>query len=489
MEMETILDELSIARNEAIENNDLETFFEKSIIMEDMFMESAFSNFMVTNFQDAHALYSAANQLNKESYELLKKTVNSDDNKKNENESYYGDISEKFEFLEKEIILSHAFSNFSLGQANKAQRNPGGAIEFFREAKKSFDLFHEKSNDIFINVLSDYSEANIIISEGLEELLRGDFGNAKSAFLRAKIQFENMLEESIPSYMNNDIENEEEYENFQTFISMDQKSCEIYYYLSDSKDQFNQGNFNLAQEQSEKLCNIFTQSIEPFLDEFPKSIKNMQLGEYHSHLGHKYLAEGEVNKEKEQWDESLDCYKKAKYEWEKGANFYLKSGSPQARMLQESLLNLSSNTISGYVRQCKKERELKTKIKDLENEMNDLRQSLAEAIKPAGVTVNNTQEMVSTVEQNVQIIQTIETKVSKNIKKLLSQLKKSNIEKEESDKIKKMANKVLNSNKHGHQFLEQAKKFTKDITKIVENLGEKAKPFLPIISALALLLL
>ena len=491
MEIDAKAEELIKAIEEAEESDDSDKFHEKMEELEGLYMNHAFNGLRSLDYSSASEYFAKASEVAKGLYEHYKMFSNSLDKGEYDDKTANDAIVEMLKPFEEAIYFTQGYAHFSLGQANKISRNPGDAIENFKEAKRIFGLLHEKTNEGLFKFLSDYTHANEIVSEALEYFIRGNYNNAKSVFQRAKIYMENILEE-IPDYIKKEKkskkEYEKEYESLKSPITIDYRGCEVLYYLSDSKDQFAKGNFALALEKSEKLCDIFHHTIEPTLDTLPKPLRNLHLGDYYNFSGHKYLAEGELFREQDKWDDSLECYKKAKGEWETGADFYLRSGLPQAIALQEFLINYSSSTIEVYIRQCKKERELKSKIKDLENEMNTLQQSLTEAIKPAGVTVNTTQEMVSTVEQNVQIIQTIENGVRQNIEKLLEQLDNLPIDTSKKDEITNKANDVLNSKEHGHQFLERAKKFTKDVSEITKNLGEIAKPILPFVSALSLLL-
>lgn len=480
MGIEAKVEELIKAIKEAEEREDWDEWLEKARELRILYISQAFDCLGSIDFSSASEYFAAANKVDNELYNKYNMVLDSLDKEKEKDE--YDTIVEVLEFLDENINLLQAYVNFSLGQANKQSRNPGVAIENFIEAKGIFNLLHEKTEEDIYKFLSDYSHANEIISEALEYFIRGNYSHAKALFQRAKIYIGNILEETLPKL------EEMECENLKHLLTIDYRSCEIWYYFSDSKDELAKGNFSIAREQSKKLCDIFHQAIEPTLDTLPKTLGNLYLGEYYNFSGNKYLAEGELFRVQEKWDDSIESYKKAKDEWEKGADFYLKSGTPQAIATQETLINYSSFIIEVYIRNCKKERELKSMIKDLENQMNDLQRSLTEAIKFGGVTVNTNQEMVSTVEQNVQIIQTIENGVRQNIEKLLEQLNNLPIDRSKKDEIANKANNVLNSREHGHQFLEQTKKFTEDVHEIIENLGEIAKPILPFVSALSLLL-
>ena len=474
------------AIEQAKAREDWPKFFEKIEELGEVYMDYAFTCAGSLDFSSAYNYFTLANQSFKEFYENHKMVLSSLDREKEENKSVRDGIIERFNDLEKSIDLSQGYAFFSLGQVYKSKRNPGDAVENFKEAKEIFDLLYQKTNEGIYKFLSDCSHANKVISEAFESFIRGNVNNAKSGFQRAKIFMKKILD-TLPNYIKGS-ESEKEWEYVKYHLSKDYKDCEICYYHSDAMDQFDKGNFSLSLEQYEKACKILSETIESTPDNIPKQIENSQLGQYHVFLCEKYIVEGELFREEEKWDQSLECYKKAKDELEKGAEFYLISDLRDAVAVQEALINKSSQISEVYIRQCKKERELKNKIKKLEDERNALPQSLIDAIKPAGVTVNTTQEMVLTVEQNVQFIQLIEDNVKQNIKELVEHLDDLDVDKSKKDEIKTKANDLLKTGEHGLQFLGQAKKFTKEVIEFTKNLGEIAKPILPFVKALSLLL-
>lgn len=487
MEIAAKIEELTKAKEgikaEAESSGDWDNYFKKMQELSNISIIYAFDCVNSLDFSSAYNYFAFTNEIEKELYNYNEQNLNNLDKEKDENKSIYETIKKSLEEIGDLINLTQGYANFSLGQLNRINRNPGNAIENFKEAKEIFDLIYEKKNESIFKFLSDYSHAMGIFSEGLEDFYRLNFNNAKKPFQRAKISFQNISEE-----LSNIKEIEEQYAKIVDLLTNDITSCEQLYLFSDYKDQFDKGNFSLAREQAEKLCNIFHKTIEATSkDSFSKPQLNVRLGDYHFYFGYKYLAEGELFREQEKWDDSLKSYKNAKDEWENSADFYLKSGIPQAIAMQETVIN-SSSIVDVYIRQCKKERELKSELKKLENELNNLQRSLTEAIKPSGVVINSNQEMVSTVEQNVQIIQTIENNIRQNIEKIVEQLPNLPLDTGKREEIKNKANDILNSKEHGNQFIEKAKKFTQDISEITKNLGEIAKPILPFISALALLL-
>ena len=471
------VEELKKAIEEAQASADIDKWMAKRAELVTAYMNIGSACLGSLDFMSAHKYFVLANEVISESLERGRMLLDSLEETKDE-ALKQGKIliKEGLESMETGLNLSKGFSNFCLGMANKLNRNPGGAIENFVEAKKGFDIAYQKTDDGRYRYLSDYSNALQIFSKASEDLIRGNFSNAKSSFQRAKISFENILEE-LPDYFK-EAQEKEELQRIQSAVKNDCANCETSYYLADAKDLFNKGNFPIAIKQYDKLCEIYSEIITAYSDSLPKPAQNLQKGDYHNSSGFKYLAEGELFREQEKYDRALESYGKARSEWEKAATLYLKSGIPQANAMQETMINLFPIT-EIHIRECKKERKLTNKIKTLENEMNALVKSLAKS----GFEVHNIQEMKSTVEQNVQVIQSIENGVRRDIEKLVEQLDELPIEENKKDEIKDKAIEVINSTEHGQKFLERAKRFYKDASETLRNLGEKAKPILPFVTA------
>ena len=475
------------AIEESSERGDLEQYFSKMRELQDLYTDQATEYLTSLNFMAASEVFKLSNEVISTMRERYIKLLDSLDEGQNDYGDLHREMTETIESCEADAYFTAGFANFSLGQANKVNRNPGDAIEYFELAGKNFMYAYQKNNVGIHKILADYSNAVAIMSKAFENYFRNDFNTAKTLFKQAKIRMERVLE-VIEEYAESNSKDAEVYENFGAIFGIDYRQCEILYYFSDYKDEFSKGNYTNAFDQAKKLCDIFDQKIRPSLEALPKPAACANLADYHNYCAHKYWAEGEILREKEKWDESMDCYKKAKDEWENSGDMYLRSGLPQGPAMQEQLMNYASEIMGVSVRQCRRERELKTRIKDLEEEIDKWKQSLTDAVKPAGIKISNRVEAVTTVQQNIQLIQALENNVRGKIGELVTQLDKSDIGEDQKNEIKKKANEVLRSEEHGHTFLERVRKFTGDVSEIVKNIGAIAKPIAPFITALSLLL-
>lgn len=487
-------DELSREIERAIETDNEELYISKSSELRDLYKDTALKYFESLDFPKASQYFNEAHELGNELSDHFKKSLDSLDPDKKKDGKCKATLENLLEKTEDDVYLAYGYYNLSLGLTNKMSRNSKLAVENFKKAQQGFaELFNRTEIGVH-KIRSDYSKAMVVITEAAGDLITASFFDAKKKFQRAKIFLEDILENILTHYLEEEKDEvmKKEYEKYKTLLTIDCLGCGVIYYFSDSRDQYNKGNFSVSKEQAEKTCKLYYQSIESNLDSIPSKLRNIYrniyLGEYHNYCGFKFLAEAQYLRENQAWDESLKCCRKAKEEWEKCVDFYLKSGIPQASAIQEHVMSQATIATESCIRQIQRERELIIQIENLKTEMNKLQHSLTEAIKPTGVTVNNMTEMVSTVEQNVQVVQKIENGVRTNIERLIDELDATSLNQDDKNKIEKGARDLLKTEEHGFKFLDRAKKFTKDVNEIVKNVGDIAKPITSILSALSLFL-
>lgn len=463
MELESNkIEELTKAIEEAKASGDFDTLYVKSDKLADVLMAYGSSSMELLDFQSAYNYFSLANKMLTELYETLK---TKEITKKDLNE------------LKMSIGLSQGFIYFSLGQIQNLNRNPGNAIENFKEAKNIFDLLCEKIDDPkevkFMEFMSSYSSVLEFSSDACENVFRRNFSSAKAKFQRAMILVEDII---------NNPSDPELIENLGYRLSSEHKNLEVGYLFSDYSDQFSRGNFSIALDQCNKLCDISQDLIDTAPDDISDPLKNLNIGIYHEFLGYKYLAEGELFRKNKRWSDAIENYKKSKKEWDKGAYSYLRSGLPQALAKQELLINQSTQVLDFYIPLCEKDKQI--------HEFKGLEQSVENATKPLNINVDvtNHQEVELTLKQHFEFVQSIENNVRQNIEDLVNHLDSVDMDKSKKENIKNKANEVLRSKEDSISFLKKAKEFTKHVREITENLGEIAKPILPFVGPLLLLL-
>lgn len=400
-------------------------------------------------------------------------------------------VSEKLKTLYQEnelkLLVVFAYSHFSTAMLYNINRNPALAASYFEKAEESFNILADQTDSVGHVVFSKYCNALKYFCEGLECFFRAGFSNARTKCQQAKILLGKIIETDLEQ-----LKGKEEYMDFYniavSLFGSDYQTIKSYYFISEAKYQFNNRNFKSAAKQFMNVVNEFDFSLNNYLNSINNEIiVNMTKGEYHHYMGWKILAEAEVYRESESWEKAFDNYEVVKNEWEEASSFYLSSGHPSAFALQETVLNESS-IIDVYQAVCENEKQLKGKISALQTEIDELKDKLFNAIKPMGIIVNNTQDVVNSLEQNTQFIQNIEKNAREGIKELLEVLKASGLDEISKKKIESEGAALLESKDKGHKFLEKAKSFTKDVGDIVKNVGDIASPLLSAYKFLALLM-
>jgi len=482
---EELFNQLEAEINLAYEKNQPFEICIKLSAFVDLYLDIAFSQMKAMNYSDATVNFTSAqeNAITFKNYfqEILNAKSFEDDSEE------LKQLKELNQGIETKMLTSIAYSHYCLALFNNINRNPGLAASYFEKAEKSFTDLAAKTEDITNNIFADYCSALKFYAEALEDFFRASFANAKTKCQRAKILLEKVIEKDLEA-----LKEKEEYKDFynQTInlFRSDYQAIKSYYYISDAKYQFNNRNFKNAAKQFSNVVAEFDLSLKNYLNTSGnEALINVTSGEYYNYLGWKLLAEAEVYRESEEWENAFNTYDLVKKQWEDASGYYLLSEFPGVAALQEALLNASS-TIDVYQAVCENEKQLKGKIADLQNEINALKDKLYNAIKPMGVTINNTQDVVTTVEQNAQFIQNIENNARQGVEEFLELLKKSGLDETLKKKIELNGTEVLQSTEKGPKFLEKVKTFTKDVAEVIKNVGDIAAPLIPAFKFLSMLI-
>lgn len=462
----------------AANSNQVETLLEKCLEKSDLLYNAGIANVQGMAFLEASENFAAVNNLHVE-IEKYKTALKEEGAL---NETYEG----LFIQLKEYNLMCLAYYFFSMAQFNNQSRNPGIAAGYFDKAKSAFLDAHQFTGQTVWKILSTYCSGMQLFAEAMEDFYRANFSSAKTKCQRSYL----ILQDIINNHLNNVVDSgldEAQQTDIRNSFKSDYQTIKSYYYVCDAKTQFNNRNFKNAAKQFAHVAEEMNVTIENYHHSLPEPVKSLWQGEYNNYLGWKYLSEAELAREQADWGLAFTNYEEVRNRWELSSSFYVQSKLPQGVALQEYILNQALN-IDVYQTQCEKEQELNEKVAKLENQINDLQERIGNAIKPMGVTINNTQEVVTTVEQNAQFIQNIEYKAKENIKELLEALKNSAIDEPVKKQIEKDGNEVLNSAEKGPKFFDKVKKFTKDTAEVVKNVGEIATPIVAAIKALSLLL-
>lgn len=484
---------LTTESKEAEKNEDWDTYYTKivEIANNKNNLGNIYLNFGASigdnlDYLNAGNLFRMANTMNVSAQESLNNIIHKIN--KTENEKLYGKITKLSKKIDEHIIGSEAYYNFSLGQEYRFSSRSTNAKEHFKKAKNKFNIMYEKTGDCINDILSHVSDNLIIVSDALGNFNRGNYSEAKMLYQRAMIKSQVLKDEILPGYFSDGELKKKDYEFYIKLQVIDSASVEIRYYLSYAEEQLKSKNYNHAIDQFNKLLNIYQEEIEPNLDFFPKNHKFLHMGDKQCYISRKYFAQSELLRDQEKWDESIKFYNKASEELNKASGYYLKSGLPQATIIQESIERTSIELIETSINQCLKEKELNKKINRLEKDKKELWERITKSLESGGVTVNTKNEVIATLSQNVDIINKFENRVRDNVKNIVKELDKSESDNIELKDIKDKAVDIIQSTEHGYQFIEKVKKFITYLDEKAKILEENAKPFLPLLNAIKLLL-
>lgn len=475
-----MLEEATKARDEG----NLEYYIDLMFKVENFYLEQARVLINQARFLDASALFIEAEAVNYEMKAYLQEILDILSSNGSEDQELKESIEQLKNLVSTNAEFEEAFSYFLKGQDYKLNRNPGTACDYFKQAHELFETLGSEHNKKVYNLYADYSKAMEKGSSGLESMMLGNFNAAKASFQHAQLLFGEVEEELPP--LDDNLEDQFLYQVLHQSLPIDINGCEILYCLADARDQLSHGNYSEAAKQFSVLADLYQQNIQNMEGTMiSEAIMHFSVGDYYNFLGYSYLAEGEALREQERWDEALQRYAEVKDIWKKGAAAYLKSGHPQGLANQEFFINEISKLSELYVKRCKEDKDQKTQIQELKNQI----QTMIDSMSKSGFTVNNVNEVNSIIKQNVEIVQKLETNIKESIKAdLLSGLDGIPLPNEKREHIRNEANKLITSNKKGNEFMEDVKVFTDDLKNIISNVGDIAKPLMPFVKAISLLI-
>jgi hypothetical protein len=198
-------------------------------------------------------------------------------------------------------------------------------------------------------------------------------------------------------------------------------------------------------------------------------------------------AEAEVGLEAERWDQASQHATRAQDYLNEAAAHSLRMNSPLARPLQERYLNDSFNYGIQFRRRLEREREAKIQLSRLRSEIKDLYDSLRAALAPAGITVTNQAEVVSSVTQQVDIVNQLEVGIRENLAALPTALEASNLPPGEAQQLATEASELAASTDSGESFFSRVGRFASRLASAAEKVGEVTGPVIAILQALQVL--
>ncbi|MFJ6951886.1 hypothetical protein [Micromonospora aurantiaca (nom. illeg.)] len=195
----------------------------------------------------------------------------------------------------------------------------------------------------------------------------------------------------------------------------------------------------------------------------------------------------EVALEREDWPECEDLIRSTQRFYESASAAVLRSDLPMAKSLQEKYLNAGFAVGVQLRRRLERERANCKRIQSLEAEVKELYASVRRALGSSGVVVNNATEMVSSVQQHVELTTHIEANLRAALRGVSDDLPHSDADPATIAALAAEARELANSQESGPKFLERVKKYGEKVKDLAVLTGQTAGPLVELLKALSVI--
>jgi len=371
-----------------------------------------------------------------------------------------------------------ALFHLATGQLLKATRNPGLAVRHFEEAGR---LFRDKGPvpEQLTGFMADHCQALGRLCEGLEHIFRGGYANAKAAFQKAEVQINSVASTALPCLVEAGLFTEAEASSTRRLLAMDAAVCQLYFIYAEMLSQFSSKDYSGAARSAEQIRQHFEKSFTPNMESLDQARRGMVLGEYKTidALGH--ICEGERSREQKEWSQAQEQYELAKRTWVESGEAYLSTGVDQAIASQEAAINMSSLLPQSYMRACEREHGLDEQLATLRRQQDEVMLALSQR----GVIVNTYAEATASVEQHLELVQSLELSARGLLDQLQNLIERAGLPAGVAAEAKAAAAELSRSK--GARFFEKLRAFCQKTATTLKPLGEVAKPILEVLKLLA----
>ena len=260
-----------------------------------------------------------------------------------------------------------------------------------------------------------------ITGEGIAGLIRRgvlDYAGARAAYDRAAAIGESLLAELSEEFESSEDDEQKEFlENVMkgvkfTKLGNEANSLQMQYaQLMENRDYA--GAVDAARASSKAYLEAANE-IGAFMPIVAPIIRSASF----STLADAGIAEGNILLEQKNWDAASDLIKTVRDYYQVASRECLKSRHPSASMLQEQYLNLSVSWMTRFRRELDRERSHAARLEELQIELRNFLGGMRGALAPAGVVVNTSTEMVTSVKQHVEVTNRVEA----NVRSLLREI-------------------------------------------------------------------
>lgn len=198
-------------------------------------------------------------------------------------------------------------------------------------------------------------------------------------------------------------------------------------------------------------------------------------------------AQAEVALERQDWATAEGHMQGAQRKYQEASRATLRSSNPYSQMFQETFLNTSLQWHSQFRRRLQRESEQHARYERLQRDLDDLYAAVRGALAPAGIVVENKTEMVTSVQQQVEVSTRVETNLRDLLRGVPDALRDSGLPADQVENLSREAIGIADSPETGPSFLDRVKRFGAALGSAATVVGQVAAPVLQILNALAVI--
>jgi hypothetical protein len=190
-------------------------------------------------------------------------------------------------------------------------------------------------------------------------------------------------------------------------------------------------------------------------------------------------AQANVYREEGRWNDARQSYEDARRSLVKAAEFAVRSGLPQAQVMQEGFMAMASAMVGSNVRTLRAEQRLTDEMEQLRAE----RREFVDNLRSGGVTVNSYADARAVAEQSTQVVMQVEHSVRTMLGNLAVALQSGSLG-AEGEVLLDDVTALQTAQDTGVSFLERAKQLTTRVATAVRNAGDTAAPVIEVLRVL-----
>ncbi len=367
-------------------------------------------------------------------------------------------------------------------------RNIAEALRKFRagEYNQALQILDQPEKAVTVvlgdpTVLSVISATTAGTAETLSAEIRAsvqDYAGARAAFDRAASLYRGLIEVILADSP------DEAVPEFQVLI------CEASSKRMQLAQLLQSNDYRSAAEVASRSSEAFTAAADQMLEFDPSSaswLVPLLRSSAEEMLAKMEEARAEVALKQSMWELAEEHSRGAAEHYDGGGRAALSTSFPNARIVQEKLLNAGFNWGVQFRRRLEREQSTQKEREEAQRELKDLYSSIRGALAPAGITVNNQNELVNSVQQQVEIVTRVESHAREVLRELPAALSEVDVPLAEKEQLAAEALEMAGSSESGPGFLDKVKRFAGRLESTVATVGTVAAPVLAILKALAII--